>query len=132
MNIRDLLIFSLDNPLSPEDEKRLNEALKSDSELRKEKDNLLKMRGMFSEFSVPENEGFADGILQKINAESNARNRDFETKFIRMFPRVAAACVIFLAMAFSAVNFSETRLVSDELIGIEDADLVEAYSYLDL
>lgn len=130
-NIRDLLIFSLDNELSDSDKNRLEKALKTDSSLRKERAELLKMRSMFTNFSISENDNFSSEILRKIEIRDSQNERDFSTKFITLFPKVAAACVVFLLMTFSVVYFSDSNFASDELVGVEEFSMEDAYSYLE-
>lgn len=130
-SIRDLLIYSLDNELTSLEKVRLEKALSEQPELQKEKANLLRMRGLVSSFSISENAHFSDQVLQKIETQKSRINEGFEVQFIKLFPKVAAACVVFLLATFSVVYYSDTELVSDEIVGIEEVNLEDAYAYLE-
>jgi hypothetical protein len=89
------------------------------------------MRGLVSSFSISENAHFSDQVLQKIETQKSRINEGFEVRFIKLFPKVAAACVVFLLATFSVVYYSDTELVSDEIVGIEEVNLEDAYAYLE-
>lgn len=131
-DIRDLMIYALDNELSPSEQSRLEKALASDPGLRKEQADFLKIRGLLSNFSIAEDPDFSKNVIAGIqDQKSKDHSNPLGAKVFRLFPRVAAASVAILAITLSAAYFTEINFVSDALVGVEDLTLDEAYSYLE-
>ncbi len=130
-NLRDLLVYSLDNDLSAEEKVRLEDALAKDVELQKERDDLLKMRNLFKGFEVSGNSDFSNTVLEKIKFQNQKSKPQIGAKVFTLFPKVAAASVAILLLVISALYYSEMNFVSDALVGVEDLTLDEAYSFLE-
>lgn len=130
-DIRDLLIFSLDNDLSTGDKNRLDKALRDNPELKLERDKLLKMRELLSGFSISENKDFSQNVMLELEQIKGKKHPNFSVKFIQLFPKVAAACIVLLMVAFSLVHFSDSNLTPEKVAGVEIVNLEDALAYLD-
>ena len=127
-----LLIHSLDHDLSPKEQAQLDRALQDSPELREEQARLLKMRRLFENASIPENPAFANAVLERLNEAPSGVGYAKEASIIRLFPRVAAACILLIGLAYAAIYFSESASFSDDLVGIENVSPEEAsYVLLD-
>lgn len=126
------LIFSLDNDLSPEEQNLLDKALAESTALQAEKTKLLEMRALIENLEIPANPNFTDKVMAGLESSSNRKGKNMEASILHLFPRVAAACILFIAVAFSVIYFSETDLPMDSLVGIDDVMPEEAtYVLLD-
>ncbi len=121
---KELLIYSLDNKLTDEEQKKLEAALKASAELRAERGQYLKMRKLISEMPIPDRIDFADEVMQKWAVQKNKNN--FGTAVVQLFPRVAAAAVLILFIAWTAVYFGGENMTANSLIGVEEISPDEA------
>ena len=122
---RDLLYRSLDGKLSSGEEKRLKAALDEHPSIRRERDELLKLRSALKELRLDKDPDFVERIMSK-TAGKNAPN-GLPTRIARLFPRVAAACVIALIVTFLLIFWSDGPLSTDVIIGVENLQPEDAY-----
>ena len=121
---KELLIYSLDNAMTAEERKKLDAALEASAELRAERDQYLKMRKLICETPFTHSPDFTDNIMQKWALQKNKNN--FGASVVQLFPRVAAAAVMILFVAWSAIYFSGENMTASSLIGIEEISPDEA------
>jgi len=128
----DLLIRSLDNPLSAAEQKLLDQQLESSEALRRGKAQLLKMRAELAQLKADAQPGFAEQLIRQLNAEeAQSDNPPLQAVIMRLFPKVAAACVIVVVLTVLATFFTEGSLSLEAFIGIQDLSPEDAYTLLD-
>ena len=111
---RALLIQSFDEPLLPEEEKQLQNALSRSETLRKEKKELEEIRNMMSDYSPAFSNDFSSTVLNKI--ETVADNDNLYHLFKR-FALGGIAAIIFLLIS---VYFTDGNISADSLLGLSD------------
>jgi len=111
---RALLIQSFDEPLLPEEEKQLQNALSRSETLRKEKKELEEIRNMMSDYSPAFSNDFSTTVLNKI--ETVADNDNLYHLFKR-FALGGIAAIIFLLIS---VYFTDGNISADSLLGLSD------------
>lgn len=126
--ILSLLIFSLDNELSAEEQHQLDQALAEDTELRTEQDRLLMIREALSAHTVSADVAFADEVMQSLET---ANETGIEARILQLFPQVAAACIVLVLIAMLGIYFSEGNLSTEAIVGVQDLAPEDAYSYLE-
>lgn len=122
-HILDLLLRSLDTELSQDEAEKLEQALQESEVLRQEKVRLLAMRGQLGAWTAPEDPTFADRVMVKLGKQAE---EDLSAVIIRLFPRVAAACVLILAVALGTIYVTEGSLMLDTIIGVNEVVLEDA------
>lgn len=124
MDKLDLLIKSLDNELSPEEQRALNEALAESEALRREREQLLAMRAAMADLRLEPDAGFPERVLEQIRVNKHAGIAIIAD----LFPRVAAACIVILFAFLLSVYLSDGSLTTDALLGTQELTVDEAYS----
>ncbi len=119
-HLHQLLLRSLDFELSTEEATRLEQALKNDSALRKEQEELLATRQLFANWSVAEDLDFSAGVMQQLEGLAKKTTESFSRSIIRLFPRVAAACVIFILAFLLNIYFVEGSLSPEVMLGVDN------------
>ncbi len=122
----ELLIFSLDNELPAQQKLQLEKALQEQPWLRKEKQVLLQLRAGLARVSAPPSESFTDAVMADLGKSEELRH----SIIVRLFPKVAAACAVFLLAFILNVYFSDGSISMDSVIGVADLSPEEAYSLL--
>ena len=122
----DLLILSLDNELPAAQQEQLERALKEHKWLRQERDKLIEIRDVLGNMRAAPNDRFTDSVMAHIDAGSSGS----ESIIIRLFPKVAAACAVFLLALVLNIYSSDGSLSYDSIIGLNDLSPDEAYSYI--
>ena len=79
----DLLISSMNNQLTTEEDKQLQKALKGSSELREEKIKLNKVGELLSSRNYSFSDGFRNRVMQAVNEEKKGKviSIDFTRSF---------------------------------------------------
>jgi len=111
---RALLIRSFDEPLLPEEEKQLKEALNQSEELRKEKNELEAVRTLMSDYSPSLGDGFSKTVLDRIEAMADDNN------LYHLFTRFALGGVAAILVLLISVYFTDGNLSTDSLLGLSD------------
>ncbi len=109
---RELLIRSFDEPLLPEEEKQLKEALKQSEALRKEKNELEAVRTVMSDYSPSFGDGFSKTVLDRIEAMADDSN------LYQLFKRFALGGVAAILVLLISVYFTDGNLSTDSLLGL--------------
>lgn len=125
----ELLLYSLDNELTKAEQEQLDTALANSAALRAERDALLEMRNALANFSVDEDATFTDDLMQRIQIEK--RNVPIQSNIRKLFPRVAAACILLVLLSVVAIYMTEGNLSIEAIVGVQDLSPEDAYSYLD-
>ena len=130
--LKELLYRSFDEHLSFEEQLILEQALRDDPELRKEKQELEALRTGLQELDLSFEPGFVDRVMSKTQETAESKTVEIQTTFYRAFKRVAlfgAAAII--ALLFS-VYFTDGSLDLDAMFGLSEFDVYEAeLSYFD-
>lgn len=124
----DLLIYSMDHPLTPEEQKILDEALSLSKALKKEQEQLLAMRNLLSQNTPPASPIFVENVIAKL---ARPQQPKLTTIIVDLYPQIAAACVIFIAVALSAIYVSEGSLTYDALVGVNELSFGDANTLID-
>lgn len=119
----DLLIRSMDTELAEADALTLERALSDSEALRDEKVRLMAMREKLTEWTAPEDPGFSERVLANLGKQME---EDLSAVIIRLFPRVAAACVLILGVALGTIYVTEGSLMMDTIIGVNEVLLEDA------
>lgn len=116
-----LLIRSITEELLPAEERQLQEALQHSEELKKEQAYLLRTREMVVAAMPPADPGFAEKVLQGLGKSSKE-----VALIVRIYPRVAAACIAVIAALSLFLYFETGSLSTDVLMGLDGLSLEEA------
>lgn len=123
-----LLLKSLDNQLTTQEQILLNQALEEHNWLQEELESYLLIRNQMANFSIEVDENFHKSILEKVS--NRAKTLDQRTVIVRLFPKVVAACIL-VALAFTAnLYFTQGSFDLDSFVGLDNVTPEEAYSYL--
>lgn len=123
-----LLLHSLDHELTEAEQLELGAALEASAELRAEQKALLEMRAALTNFSVEADPAFVDDLMQQLPSEKTVY---ISGSIRKLFPKVAAACVLVLLLSVLSIYFTEGNLSVEAIVGIQDLSPEDAYSYLD-
>lgn len=117
----DLLYRSLDASLTPEEQSRLDAALRRDPGLRDEYERLVRLRGLVETQESPSfRADFSQRVMERLAAESAARpatinegetTTDFEDALPPMFRKVAVAASV-AAVLLLTYNLATSESVS--------------------
>ena len=118
-----LLIRSMDMELAKADALALEQALSDSEALRDEKVRLIAMREQLEDWTAPEDPNFAERVLTNLGKQVE---EDLSAVIIRLFPRVAAACVLILGVALGVIYVTEGSLMMDTIIGVNEVLLEDA------
>jgi len=123
-NWSDLLTRSLDEQLSPEDEQLLAKALDQSADLRREREQLLRMRQLLQKATPAADPTFVDKVIVRMQPVQ------FGAKVVTLFPKIAAACALIFALTLGVLYSSEAEWVNDEVVGVESLQPEDAHWYL--
>lgn len=124
-HLRLLLYRSFDEPLSLSEKQLLEAGLVNFPALQEEKKQLLKMRQLLSEVKVEQSPQFVNKVLIQLDSAHQ------EMIIVKLFPRVAAACVIFFAITFLGLYLGDWGLSSEILVGVDEVSIEDAYAFLE-
>ncbi|MCH2084230.1 MAG: hypothetical protein MK226_17670 [Saprospiraceae bacterium] len=124
----DLLIYSMDHPLTPEEQKTLDEALSLSDALKKEQEQLLAVRNLLLQNTPPASPIFVENVIAKL---ARPQQPKLTTIIVDLYPQIAAACVLFIAVALSAIYVSEGSLTYDALVGVNELSFGDANTLID-
>ena len=126
MNIEELLAYSLDNELSEKQQVQLDEALSTSKDLQELQDELFAMRNIMEGQRPAKSEAFVQGVLAQLPLQAS-----INTRILRLFPRVAAACILLIGATYLGLEKGNTNWISDELVGTQYLSTDDAMTYLD-
>lgn len=131
MNIEELLAYALDNDLNETQQVRLEQALAESNELQQLQDELFAMRSLIEGQLPAKNKNFVQDVLQQLPLEATITQLSAGTRILRLFPRVAAACVFFIGISYIGLHLGDANWISDQLVGTAYLSAEEAYTYID-
>ena len=120
-----LLLKALDQSLSPEEERFLDQALTESDWLREEQEKHLQVRVVFSQFSLSAAPDFTDELMSNLDQAS--------AKVIPLFrfaPQIVAACVVLVLATLLTIYSYEGALSTEALLGVQDLSPEDAYTLL--
>ena len=123
--IEELLLRSFEQKLSAEERGRLDAALAGSEALRREQQQLEKVRHLLGSLQAAPKTGFVDGVMKEINTSP------VEATLLSILPRAAAACLIVLLLTLIGIYMAEGSLSTDAIIGVNNLAPEDAYSYLE-
>ena len=117
----DLLIRSMNEQLTAEENKKLQQALKGSSELREEKIKLNKVGKLLSSRNYSFSDGFRNRVMQAVSDEKKGKviSIDFTRSFTSMFNRIAVAGVAAILLLVISLYISHGSLNVNTLTGID-------------
>ena len=122
--LKELLLRSLDAELSPAERRSLDRGLAGSSELREEREELLRIRaGIQSLFPEPD-PGFHARLMRRLPGQPG-----FTAMIVNLFPKVAAACLILIVLTLLGTYLSSGNLSADAIIGLQDLTVEEAFLF---
>ncbi len=121
-----LLLRSLDQPLKPQEQQRLEEELSQSAELRARREELLRNRERLGQWRPRPDPAFTTRVMARW--ERYHTPKTVQSLLVAWFPRVAAACLLILLLAILGTYLSEGSLNSDVFIGTQDLTVEDAYS----
>ena len=119
-DLYDLLLRSLDQELSTKETNLLEKALAKSPELRKEKEQLLATRNLFANWTVAKDPSFSSAVMNRIGEIKQKLPNSFSPSVIRLFPSVAAACIIFIMIMLLNIYLTDGSLSSEAMLGLEN------------
>lgn len=120
-DMKNLLLRSITEPLSEEEQKQLDAALAKSPALQKEQEQLKYARNLVQDAVPPADPFFSKKVLQRLD-----KGRKEVALVVRLFPRVAAACVLVIFALSLFLYFEAGSLSTDVLVGLEDLSIEEA------
>lgn len=121
----ELLLYSLDNELTPAERTRLDAALSASETLQQEQEELLYMRELVSDLRVKRDSQFADTVMNRLHGKEDS---GFWSDIVSLSPKVAAACVAFVIVSLVGVYFWEGKLSPESIIGTEQLTPEDAFT----
>ncbi len=121
-----LLLRSLDEPLSKQEQVQLDTALSQSPELRAEKEKLLEVRALLEEQETAYQfkPFFAGRVMEQIRLEKNppmkASSMDFLTALILSFQRLAVPSFALICLLLAYTYFTTDSLTLQAVMGISD------------
>ena len=117
----DLLIRSMNDRLTVDEDKQLQQALKGSSELREEKIKLNKVGKLLSSRNYSFSDGFRNRVMQAVSDEKRGKviSVDFTRSFTSMFNRIAVAGVAVIALLVISLYISHGSLNVNTITGVE-------------
>ena len=123
--INELLLRSFDEELSPEERAGLDAALADSEALRREKQQLEKLRNLLGGLQAEVDRTFAGKVMSKVSISP------VEATLLSLLPRAAAACLIILLLTLIGIYLAEGSLSTDAIIGVSNLAPEDAYTYLE-
>ena len=116
-----LLVRSMNDQLTAEEEKQLQQALKGSSELRDEKIKFNNVRKLISSRNHSFSDGFHSRVMQAVSNEKKGKviSMDFTRSFTSMFNRIAVAGVAVIALLIISLYISHGSLNVNTFTGVE-------------
>ena len=117
----DLLIRSMNDQLTAEEDKQLQQALKGSSELGDEKIKLSKVGKLLSSRNHSFSDGFRNRVMQAVGDEKKGKviSMDFTRSFTSMFNRIAVAGVAAILLLVISLYISHGSLNINTITGVE-------------
>lgn len=122
--MKDLLIYSLDNELTPAQQADLEKALAESEALRQEKEQLLQVRTLVAGLRVRRDLSFPERVMDRLHKKEK---RGFFSDLVALSPRVAAASILFVLAMTIGIYLREGSLSSDVIIGVEELTPEDAF-----
>ena len=125
---RDLLLKSLDSELSIDEYQQLETALERSSDLRAEKENILKMRRSVKSAAATSFEsGFQDRVMARIQVKND---EEFTFNLFQIFRPVAIAAVLLIIITASFNMWSSDQFSVDGILALTDISPADAFNPL--
>jgi hypothetical protein len=125
-DIKNLLLRSITEPLSTDEQEQLNTALKRSEDLRREQEQLKYTRALVQQAIPAADPGFSKRVLQRLD-----KGRKDVALVVQLFPRVAAACVAVIFALSLFLYFEAGSLSTEALVGLQDLSVEEAVALIE-
>ena len=116
-DLHQLLIRSLDETLTPQEQQRLDDALSASTKLRQEKAQLLQMRNLVAALRVKRDTNFAERVMARISRKEDA---SLLNGIVSLFPKLAAACLLVFMLSLLGIYTYQGSLSGEVIIGVEN------------
>jgi hypothetical protein len=129
-DIKALMMKSLDESLSIDEQIKLDETLNSSQEMQKEYQELRQMRHLLEHYEVPDDALWSDQEILDFIPVTRSQNGARIFLLGRYWSKIAVACAIAFMVSLGSVYFQNGSLDGDTLVGIDEINADEAYTYL--
>lgn len=130
-NVKELLMRSFDQELTPQEKEALEKALESSDELRQEKDDIEKMRKLISFSSPSFSDSFIENTMNKVKNEQD--ENPHLSQFINIFKRIAISGAAAIVALLISIYFIDGSLAADAIFGIADySPEIAEFSFFDI
>lgn len=128
----DLLIRSLDDELNQQEREILKKALSDSDQLRKEKDQLVRMREVIGSEDYQFKHGFENRVMNRLNQPKNGFGIEFNfvKDLNRVFTRVAISGIAAIIILLISIYLTTGSVSLDSLSGAESYSEDNVISYL--
>jgi hypothetical protein len=123
-----LLIRSLDEPISEEEQTKLNKALNKDEELQRRKNDLEEMRKRLGSYAPVFKAGFASRVMQRLEKERIVL--DLNQNIYFLFKRVALTGAAAIILLLLGIYITMGTLNLDVILGVESLSEESLVTYL--
>ena len=115
-NIKEILLKSFDEELTPQEQKLLDEALQNSEALRQEKLEFEQMRKMLGSQESSFKSGFADRVMERLEEEPATPSKTVE--MFSIFKRVAIVGIAAIIALLITIYYIDGSLTLDAVLGI--------------
>lgn len=132
----DLLLRSLDEPLSPHEQIDLNKGLHDNKRLREQQEELLALRATLGQLSFNFSENFSEQVMASIATESHNNNLNtlsMSVAIYQNFKRISAVAAALVLILLGIHWFNDNALNMETITGVAELtnNEIDAYYYLD-
>lgn len=128
--IKALMMKSLDEKLTLGEQTKLNEALAVSQELQLEYQELRQMRQLIGQYEVKDDALWSDQEILNFIPVMKSKNSAKVFLLGRYWSKIAVACAIAFIVSLGSVYYQNGSLDGDTLVGIDEINADEAYTYL--
>ncbi len=121
---------SLDGTITPGEQQEFDRLLVDDPVSRRQYEQLLEIREGLTKWSVPERDLWTDVQVDHLVSRAMLRHEAVIVTLGRHWQKIAVACVLILMVSIGSIYLQNGTLDSDTLVGIEEIEADEAYTYL--
>ena len=129
-HLKQLLIKSFDEDLSPKEQAELQKGFEDFPELLQEKEDILLLRNALQKQTYSFHFGFSDKIMRKIEASHSANEQNLQDYFAAqlstLFRWIAPVGIAAIVLIVVALYFSEGSASFKTLIGANDFSFNDA------
>ena len=128
--IQELMLKSFEGQLSASEQIILDEAIGSSQAMHKKYEELKEVRQLMSSYELDDNHLWDDEEILHFIPGQQVQNQAKVFTLGRYWSRIAAACVFACVISMGTVYLQNGSIDADTLVGIDEIDADEAFTYL--